>query len=145
MIVREQYILARAYGDIQGMREALETAILIDEDTVSVLEGAIFSVPELSGKAKIPDTPEEVVELMKTMKHLESANITTLLKTIPGELLDLEEHRQRAVKRKMVAVGNEFRMLKRVMKERWNAWTPALERDFASMLKYPSTARKKRK
>lgn len=145
MIVRAQYIMARAYGDIQGMREALETAILLDEDTVAVLEDAVFSPIELSGKAAIPDTPEETIELMKTLKRLESANITSLLKTVPGELLDLEEHRQRAVKRKMVAVGNEFRMLKRVMKERWDAWTPALERQFAYMLKLPSTRRKKRK
>lgn len=145
VIVRAQYVAGRAYGDIEAMRQALESAILIDEDTVSVLDDVVFQSVELSGGKAIPGSPEEVIELMKTMKLLKSANITSLLKTVPWELLDMEEHRQRAARAQMVSVGNYFRALRRVMKEQWHAWTPALEREFSSMLKLPSNRRKKRK
>jgi hypothetical protein len=145
VIVRAQYVSARAYGDVEGMRQALESAILIDEDTVSVLDDVVFHSVELAGGKAIPGSPEEIIELMRTMKLLQSANITSLLKTIPGELLDLEEHRQRAAIAKMVSVGNYFRSLKRAMVEQWNAWTPSLQKEFSSMLKLPSSRRKKRK
>ena len=144
--VRSQYVMARAYGDVQGMGEALETGISIDEDLVSLLTEVPFQPLEISGRKKATfDSPEEAIEFMRTLMRLESAAITSQLRTIPGELMELEERRQAAVRKKIQVVGNYFRMLKRVLKERWDYWDSSYEREFAPMLRLGRKQPKKKR
>lgn len=134
LIARAQFVMARAYKDTPGMIEAMETALLIDEDIVSILDGQGFRSVGLSGK-KVPGSPQEIIELMRTMKQLETANITDLLKAFPGEPEELEERRHQVLVHKLDAVGKYFRMLKRVLQENWKAWNSSYEKEFSAMLR----------
>lgn len=141
LIARAQFVMARAYKDTPGMVEAMETAILIDEDIISILDGAGFRSIELSG-SRVPGNPEEILELMRTMKQLETANITDLLKSFSGEPSELEERRHAVLTHKMDAVGRYFRTLKRVLQEQWKAWNSSYEKEFSSMLRLKAPRKK---
>lgn len=146
VILRSQYLMSKAYGDIQGMGQALEMSIALDEDLTSLLTDTPFQPIEISGRKKaVFDSPDEAIEFMRTLMRIESADIASHLRTIPGELMELEERRHTAVKKKMAAVGNYFRMLKRVLKEQWDHWDASYEREFAPMLRLGRKQHKKGK
>lgn len=142
IVARAQFLLSRAYGDVDGMVGAIEVSLTVDQDLVSILEDAPFQPVELSGLPRLPGTPEEIVELMRKLKRIQTASVSDLLKTIPGEIPELEERRAEIADHKMNAVGNFFRTARRVLREQFDSWNASLEREFEKMLKLRAPRRK---
>jgi len=144
IVVRAQFLTARAYRDTAGMVQALETSMLVDQDLIAILEDGTFEPISLSSKEfpAPPGTPEEILELMKKLKRVYTASISRLLRTQSDEILELEERRAVVADHKMQAVGNYFRMLKRLLKKQWHAWKPAYDETFRSMLKLKAPKKK---
>lgn len=135
VIARTQFLWSKAYKDKEGMLEAIRTSITVDEDLAALLDETEFSPVEMSGAQKVPGTAVEIIELMKKLKRIETVNIARMLKTIPGEPLELEERRRIATNHKMDSVGRFFRMLKRALIEQFDGWRTSYEKQFGKMLK----------
>lgn len=143
IVLRTQYMWSRAYKDVDGMREALEMSLAMDEDLIAILNDTQFEPLNLSG-GRHPGTPEEIIEVMRIMKRTQSASIAQGLKTIPGDIPELEERRRDTTDRKMEAVGNYFRRMRRILKENWPYfWKESYQREFAKMLKLRAPKRKR--
>lgn len=137
-VVRAHFLTARAYGNVEGMLQAIETSMAVDQDLISLLEETPYESLELSAKQKFPKppgTPEEIRELMRKLKRIYTASISQLLKTVPYDVPELEERRADITDHTMQAVGDYFRMLKRIMKEQLHSWRQSDEREFSAMLK----------
>ncbi len=145
VIARSHYLVAKAAGDRDGMIEALEIAMAVDEDMISIMTDTSFSPLSLSGFPSLGGTPEELVEILRKTKREQTATLTNLLSTPVDDVPEIEERRTDIRNRKMVAVGVFFRRAKIVLKEKWDAWSPSLEREFASMLKLKAPKKKRRK
>lgn len=145
MIARSHYLVSKAAGDRKGMVEALEMAMAVDEDMISVMSDTSFVPLSLSGFPSLGGTPEEIIEILRKTKREQTATLTNLLSTPVDDIPELEERRADIRNRKMAAVGVFFRRAKTVLKEKWDAWTSSLEREFASMLKLKAPKKKRRK
>jgi len=140
IVARAQFLTARAYRDIQGMIEAIETSLAVDQDLISVLEETSFEPWEMGAKEasefpRPPGTAAEILELMKKLRLIYTAGFSKMLKTIPNDILELEERQAVLTDHKMEAVGKYFRMLKRILRKRHKAWKPSYDKQFSSMLR----------
>jgi hypothetical protein len=145
VIARSHYLLSKAAGDREGMVEALETAMAVDEDMISMMSDTSFAPIGLSGFPSLGGTPEEIVEILKKTKREQSATLINLLHTPVDDIPELEERRRDIRNRKMNAIGLFFRRARTVLKEKWDAWTPSLQKEFASMLKLKAPKKGQRK
>lgn len=146
VIARAQYLMSKAHKDRQGMIDSLETSLAVDQDIIALLTGDIFQALELSAKDRLPKiegTPEEIIELLTTIKREQSASITNLINQPLHDIPEIEERRIAIRDRKMQVVGDFFRKARRILKERWGAWTAAYERQFKSMLKLRAPRKKR--
>lgn len=146
IIARAQFLTARAYKDVQGMIEAIEISLALDQDLISILEDTPFEIWELGVEEQFPRPPgtaEGILVLMKKLKKIYTASFSNLLKTVPYDIPELEERRIIITDHKMDAVGKYFRMLKRLLKKRHHAWKPSYEKTFSSMLRLRSPSKKR--
>lgn len=137
VVARAQFLMSRSVRDLDGMLEAIETSLAVDQDLIAILEEEPFAPLGLSGTERfpgLPGTPEEIIELMRTLKRLQSVSLADQLKTIPGDIPELEERRAEITNRKMDALGKFFRRAKRILQEQWDCWNSSYEREFRSML-----------
>lgn len=145
VIARSHYLVSKAARDRDGMVEALETAMAVDEDMISMMSDTSFVPLGLSGFPSLGGTPEEIIEILRKVKREQTASLVNLLHTPVDDIPELEERRRDIRNRKMKEIGVFFRRAKTVLGEQWDAWTPALQREFASMLKLKAPAKKRRK
>lgn len=145
VIARSHYLVSKAAGDRGGMVEALETAMTVDEDMISIMSDTSFVPIDLSGFFSLGGTPEEIIEILRKTKREQTATLTNLLHTPVDDIPELEERRADIRNRKMTEVGIFFRRARIVLKEKWDAWTPSLEREFSKMIKLKAPKKKRRK
>jgi hypothetical protein len=145
VIARSHYLVSKAAGDRDGMIEALEMAMAVDEDMISIMSDTSFVPLGLSGFPALGGTPEEILELLRKTKREQTATLVNLLHTPVDDVPELEERRADIRNRKMKEIGAFFRRARIVLKEAWDAWTPSLQREFASMLKLKAPKKKRRK
>ncbi len=120
VVARAQYLMSRAHRDRQGMIESLETSLAVDQDVIALLTGEAFEPIELSAKERLPKiegTPEEIHELLRTVKREQTASITNLINAPVHDVPEIEERRIAIRDRKMQVVGDFFRRAKRILKE----------------------------
>ncbi len=145
VIARSHYLVAKAAGDREGMVEALEMAMAVDEDMISIMSDTSFAPLGLSGFPSLGGTPEEIVEILRKTQREQTATLVNLLHTPVDDVPELEERRANIRNRKMTEIGIFFRRARTVLREQWDAWTPFLEMEFASMLKLKAPKKKRRK
>ncbi len=141
--VRAEYLWSKAYRNLEGMLEALAISLDIESDLASLLDDRPYEQHGL-GAIKVPKgTPEEIIEAMRTIALIESAGISRLLKTVPGDVPELEERRVLVTDRKIEALGRFFRKMKQILQENWPGyWTRDEEKEFARFLKMKAPKRR---
>ncbi len=145
VIARSHYMVSKAAGDREGMIEALEMAMAVDEDMISIMSDTSFVPLGLSGFPSLGGTPEEIVEILRKTKREQTATLINLLSTPVDDVPEIEERRVDIRNRKMAAVGMFFRRARTVLREQWDAWTSSLEKEFASMLKLKAPKKRRKK
>lgn len=145
VIARSHYLVSKAAGDRKGMVEALEMAMAVDEDMISIMSDTSFVPLSLSGFPPLSGTPEEIIEILRKTQREQTATLVNLLHTPVDDIPEIEERRAAIRDRKMTEVGIFFRRARTVLREVWDAWTPSLQKEFAPMLKLkaPKKGRKR--
>ncbi len=144
VISRSHYLVSKAAGDRKGMIEAIEMAMAVDEDMISIMSDTSFAPLTLSGLPSLGGTPEEIVEILRKTQREQTASLVNLLHMPIDDVPELEERRTDIRNRKMAETGIFFRRARTVLKEKWDAWSAALEREFAPMLKLRAPRRRRR-
>jgi hypothetical protein len=145
VISRSHYLVSKAVGDRGGMIEAIEMAMAVDEDMISIMSDISFAPLSLSGFSPLGGIPEEIIEILRKTKREQTATLTNLLSTPVDDVPEIEERRADIRNRKMAAVGIFFRMARTVLREKWDAWTPSFQKEFASMLKLKAPKKRRHK
>lgn len=134
VIARSHYMVSKAAGDRQGMIEALETAMAVDEDMISIMSDTSFVPLGLSGFPSLGGTPQEIIEILRKTQREQTATLVNLLSTPVDDVPEIEERRADIRNRKMTEIGIFFRRARIVLKEKWDSWTPSLQKEFAPCL-----------
>lgn len=143
VIARSHYLVSKAAGDREGMVEAIEMAMAVDEDMISLMSDTAFAPLSLSGFPALGGIPEEIIEILRKVKREQSATLVNLLRTPVDDVPEIEERRANIRNRKTKEVGSFFRRARTVLREKWDAWNSSLEREFSSMLKLKAPRKKR--